>query len=122
MVKKFMLSNLFRVTYTLPAFCLLVSLSVSACAQTVEHLQNNALVREEKNIEKSSVLLNNEKGIIPLKNLQDLNIASVNIGSAFSSDFDSISTKYTSVRPFESMNYKFNPSTFDEALLRLQHI
>lgn len=114
MVKKFMLSNLFRVTYTLPAFCLLISLSVSACAQTVEHLQNNAFVREEKNIEKSSVLLNNEKGIIPLKNLQDLNIASVNIGSAFSSDFDSISTKYTSVRPFESLNYKFNPSTFDE--------
>ena len=114
MVKKFMLSNLFRVAYALPTFCLLVSLSVSACAQTAEHLKNNALLREERNIEKSSVLLNNEKGLIPLKNLQNLTIASVNIGSAFASEFDSISTKYTVIRPFESLNYKFNPVTFDE--------
>lgn len=114
MVKKFMLSNLLRVGYAFPTFCLLVSLSVSACAQTAEHLQNNALMREERDIEKSSVLLNNEKGIIPLKDLQNLTIASVNIGSAFSSEFDSISTKYTVTRPFESLNYKFNPATFDE--------
>lgn len=114
MVKKFMLSNLFRAAYALPTFCLLVSLSVSACAQTAEHLKNNALLREERNIEKSSVLLNNEKGFIPLKNLQNLTIASVNIGSAFSSEFDSISTKYTVIRSFESLNYKFNPVTFDE--------
>ena len=114
MVKKFMLSNLFRAVYALPTFCLLVSLSVSACAQTAEHLKNNALLREERNIEKSSVLLNNDKGLIPLKNLQNLTIASVNIGSAFASEFDSISTKYTVIRPFESLNYKFNPVTFDE--------
>ena len=114
MVKKFMLSNLFRAAYALPTFCLLVSLSVSACAQTAEHLKNNALLREERNIEKSSVLLNNEKGLIPLKNLQNLTIASVNIGSEFASEFDSISTKYTVIRPFESLNYKFNPVTFDE--------
>lgn len=114
MVKKFILSNLFRVIYVLPSFCLMASLSISACAQTAEHLQNNAFLREERNIEKSSVLLNNEKGIIPLKNLQNLNIASVNIGSAFSADFDSISTKYTQIRSFESLNYKYNPSTFDE--------
>ena len=114
MVKKFMLSNLFRAAYALPTFCLLVSLSVSACAQTAEHLKNNALLREERNIEKSSVLLNNEKGLIPLKNLQNLTIASVNIGSAFASEFDSISTKYTVIRSFESLNYKFNPVAFDE--------
>ena len=114
MVKKFMLSNLFRAAYALPTFCLLVSLSVSACAQTAEHLKNNALLREERNIEKSSVLLNNDKGLIPLKNLQNLTIASVNIGSEFASEFDSISTKYTVIRSFESLNYKFNPVTFDE--------
>ena len=114
MVKKFMLSNLFRAAYALPTFCLLVSLSVSACAQTAEHLKNNALLREERNIEKSSVLLNNEKGLIPLKNLQNLTIASVNIGSEFASEFDSISTKYTVIRSFESLNYKFNPVAFDE--------
>ena len=114
MVKKFMLSNLFRAAYALPTFCLLVSLSVSACAQTAEHLKNNALLREERNIEKSSVLLNNGKGLIPLKNLQNLTIASVNIGSAFASEFDSISTKYTVIRSFESLNYKFNPVAFDE--------
>lgn len=114
MVKKFMLSNLFRAAYALPTFCLLVSLSVSACAQTAEHLKNNALLREERNIEKSSVLLNNDKGLIPLKNLQNLTIASVNIGSEFASEFDSISTKYTVIRSFESLNYKFNPVAFDE--------
>ena len=109
-----MLSNLFRVIYLLPGFCLLASLSISACAQTAEHLQNNAFLREERHIEKSSVLLNNDKEIIPLKNLQNLNIASVNIGSLFSADFDSISTKYTQIRSFESLNYKYNPSNFDE--------
>lgn len=114
MVKKFMLNNLLRVTYTLPAFCFLISLAVSACAQTAEHLQNSALVREERKIEKSSVLLNNEKGIIPLKNLETKNIASVNIGSAFSAEFDSISTKYTVIQSFDSSNYKYNPITFDE--------
>lgn len=114
MVKKFMLNNLYRAVFTLPILGLLFSISVSACAQTAEHAQNNALLREKKNIEKSSVLLNNEKAIIPLKNLEDLTIASVNIGSSFSSDFDSISNKYTLVKSFESSNYKFNPTSFDE--------
>lgn len=114
MVKKFMLSNLFRAVYALPTICIFLSISISACAQTAEHVQNNSLVREKKNIEKSTVLLNNEKGIIPLKNLELQNIASVNIGSAFSSEFDSISAKYTLIQSFDSSNYKYNPITFDE--------
>ncbi|SDM81613.1 CubicO group peptidase, beta-lactamase class C family [Daejeonella rubra] len=114
MVKMFILNNLFRFSPVVTAFCVVVLFSVSACAQTTEHLRNEAFLKEEKNIERSTVLLNNEGKLIPLKSLQNLTIASVNIGSAFSSEFDSILNKYTLVRRFESSAYNYDMLSFNE--------
>ena len=114
MVKMFILNNLFRLSPVVTAFCVIVLFSVSACAQTTEHLRNEAFLKEEKNIERSTVLLNNEGKLIPLRSLQNLTIASVNIGSAFSSEFDSILNKYTLVRRFESSAYNYDMLSFNE--------
>jgi CubicO group peptidase (beta-lactamase class C family) len=114
MVKMFILNKLLRLGPACAPICLLVLFSVSACAQTAEHVRNEAFLKEEKNIERSTVLLNNEGKLIPLKGLQDLNIASVNIGSAYASEFDSILNKYTQIKRFESSAYNYDMLTFNE--------
>jgi CubicO group peptidase (beta-lactamase class C family) len=114
MVKMFILNKLLRLWPGFAPLWLLVLFSVSTCAQPAEHLQNEAFLKEEKNIERSTVLLNNEGNLIPLKGLQDLDIASVNIGSAYSSEFDSILNKYTQIKRFESSAYNYDMLTFNE--------
>ena len=114
MVKMFILNKLLRLGPGFAPLWLLVLFSVSTCAQPAEHLQNEAFLKEEKNIERSTVLLNNEGNLIPLKGLQDLDIASVNIGSAYSSEFDSILNKYTQIKRFESSAYNYDMLTFNE--------
>lgn len=114
MVKMFILNKLLRLGPCFAPFWLLVLFSVSTCAQPAEHLQNEAFLKEEKNIERSTVLLNNEGKLIPLIGLQDLNIASVNIGSAYASEFDSILNKYTQIKRFESSAYTSDMLTFNE--------
>ena len=114
MVKMFILNKLLRLGPGFASLWLLVLFSVSTCAQPAEHLQNEAFLKEEKNIERSTVLLNNEGNLIPLKGLQDLDIASVNIGSAYSSEFDSILNKYTQIKRFESSAYNYDMLTFNE--------
>ena len=114
MVKMFILNKILRLSSVFTACCLIVLFSVNACAQTAEHFRNEAFLKEEKNIERSTVLLNNEGKLIPLKGLQDLNIASVNIGSAYSSEFDSILIKYTQIKRFESSAYNYDMLTFND--------
>ena len=114
MVKMFILNKLLRLGPGFVPLCFLVLFSVSACAQLTEHLQNEAFLKEMENIERSTVLLNNEGNLIPLKGLQDLDIASVNIGSAYSSEFDSILNKYTQIKRFESSAYNYDMLTFNE--------
>jgi CubicO group peptidase (beta-lactamase class C family) len=114
MVKMFILNKLLRLGPGFFSLWLLVLFSVSTCAQPAEHLQNEAFLKEEKNIERSTVLLNNEGKLIPLKGLQDLAIASVNIGSAYASEFDSILNKYTQIKRFESSAYNYDMQTFNE--------
>jgi CubicO group peptidase (beta-lactamase class C family) len=110
----FILNKLLRLGPGFFSLWLLVLFSVSTCAQPAEHLQNEAFLKEEKNIERSTVLLNNEGKLIPLKGLQDLAIASVNIGSAYASEFDSILNKYTQIKRFESSAYNYDMQTFNE--------
>ena len=114
MVKMFILNRLLRLGPGVTPLCFLVLFSVSACAQTTEHLQNETFLKEMENIERSTVLLNNDDQLIPLKGLQDLSIASVNIGSAYASEFDSILTKYTQIKRFESSAYTSDMLTFNE--------
>jgi len=72
----------------------------SACAQ-----QNNAdnkatWLRQVASAEMSTVLLNNEKSVIPLKELQNKNIASLSLGVNHATIFDSIARKYTAITAF----------------------
>ncbi len=66
----------------------------------------NEWLQQMKNAESSTVLLNNDKGIVPLLNLEDNKIASVNIGSAYADEFDSLLNKYTEISRFTVAAYK----------------
>lgn len=93
---------------------LIFILSATACAQTTEHLQNEIKVSEQQNIARSTVLLNNSKQIIPIKDIEHVKIVSVNIGSPFATVFDSILNKYTVVTSLSSTDYAADPLTFNE--------
>jgi hypothetical protein len=79
-----------------------------------EHLRNESFLSEWKSVESSTVLLNNEEGLVPLKDLIPLTIASVNIGSAYASEFDSILNKYTRVQSFASAQYNHDMISFND--------
>jgi CubicO group peptidase (beta-lactamase class C family) len=64
--------------------------------------QNREALIKLREAEGSSVLLNNSKAILPLKNLQDLKIASLDLGFENSAAFDSIANKYTLVKAFRA--------------------
>ena len=114
MGKMCILNKLMKVSPTVFAVCLIHILSMSACAQSAEHQKNEGFVREVKNVEQSTVLLNNKNQLIPLKNIQDLKIASVNIGSSYASVFDSILNKYALVQSFSSTSYNFDALSMDD--------
>jgi CubicO group peptidase (beta-lactamase class C family) len=89
-------------------FCVL-ALSVfvlvhSACAQNPP-LTGQAYVNEEKAVEKSTVLLNNAQGQIPLKELGQLTIASIHFSYPYTTAFDSLLNKYSSIQTFNGMEY-----------------
>lgn len=54
-------------------------------------------------LQSSGVLLNNESGTVPFKDLSQLRIASINAGSAFSAEFDAMLGNYL---PVTSLNIK----------------
>jgi len=70
-----------------------------ACAQN-PHAQNAAILNEQRLVEKSTVLLNNELQLIPIKNLDGNKIASVHFSYAYATIFDSLLNKYTKVQSF----------------------
>ncbi|MHA4893256.1 serine hydrolase domain-containing protein [Pedobacter sp. PWIIR3] len=90
---------------------LLVICSLSACAQ--HHKQNTETLSALNTITENTVLLNNHKAIVPLLNLEKLNIASVNLGFPFQSNFDSLLNKYAKITAFSSINYQ-NSTTLND--------
>jgi serine-type D-Ala-D-Ala carboxypeptidase len=74
----------------------------SACAQNPPGLP---YVNEEKQVAQATVLLNNDKYLIPLQNLADAKIASVHFSSNYYTAFDSLLNKYTKVQPFNGSTY-----------------
>ncbi len=62
-------------------------------------------LEQMKNAEKSTVLLNNNKGVVPLLDLVDNKIASVNMGYTYAGEFDSVLNKYADVSRFSSLGY-----------------
>lgn len=114
MEKMFMLNKLMKISPGIFALCLMHMLSLTACAQLGEHRKNEQFIKEERNVEQSTVLLNNKSQLIPLKKIEDLKIASVNIGSFHSSVFDSILNKYALVKSFSSSAYNSDVLSLDD--------
>ncbi|WP_244278808.1 serine hydrolase domain-containing protein [Pedobacter suwonensis] len=85
------------------AFCCNI-LCLMACAQ--DHTANEKKLAIANAIANTTVLLNNQDGIIPLKSLAKKNIASVSLGFAYSNVFDSLANKYDKVTSFSTNSYK----------------
>ncbi|MFC4212985.1 serine hydrolase domain-containing protein [Pedobacter lithocola] len=79
-------------------------LCLMACAQ--EHATNEKKLTIANTITQTTVLLNNEKGNIPLKSLDKKNIASVSLGFAYNLVFDSLANKYDKITSFSADAYK----------------
>ena len=114
MVRMFIVNKLLKISSLPIAVCLLSFFTLSACAQMSEHFRNESFLAEWKSVESSTVLLNNEEELVPLKDLMPLTIASVNIGSAYASEFDSILNKYTKVQSFASAQYNHDMLSFND--------
>ncbi|HEY9533442.1 MAG TPA: serine hydrolase [Mucilaginibacter sp.] len=65
----------------------------SACAQN----SGQAYLKEEKQVEKSTALLNDENHLVPLRNIGNLKIASLHLSNPYARVFDSLLNKYTAV-------------------------
>ncbi|MGZ4001466.1 MAG: serine hydrolase domain-containing protein [Mucilaginibacter sp.] len=76
----------------------------SACAQNPPFL-GQAYVNEEKQVEKATVLLNNEEGLIPLTDLGELRIASIHFTYQYAINFDSLLNKYSAIHTFTGTDY-----------------
>jgi CubicO group peptidase (beta-lactamase class C family) len=86
--------------------CLLIILLAftlfnSACAQN----QGQAFLKEQKLVEKSTVLLNNDNYLIPLRNIGNLKIASIHLSNPYAAGFDSLLNKYAKVRSVSIADY-----------------
>jgi len=76
----------------------------SACAQNPP-FTGKAYVQEQKSVEQSTVLLNNEAQIVPLKYLDGAKIASIRFASVYAIGFDSLLNKYTKVQSINGNDY-----------------
>lgn len=79
-------------------------LSIGACAQT-PHQQNLQYVNEELQAQQSTVLFNNHRQLLPLKNLDQVKVASIHFLYPNSAPFDSLLNKYTRVDAFNGNDY-----------------
>ncbi|SDP85530.1 CubicO group peptidase, beta-lactamase class C family [Mucilaginibacter sp. OK268] len=79
----------------------------TACAQIPPPLipTGQAYINEERLVEHSTVLFNNSKYLLPLKDLDQLKIASVHFSSSYASAFDSLLNKYSKVQAFDGRTY-----------------
>lgn len=83
---------------------------LSAYAQK-QHSINEQWLNERKNIEKTTVLLNNQQRAVPILNLAGNKIASISFGLKESAVFDSILNNYATVKSFRAADYQLAPAT-----------
>jgi len=76
----------------------------SACAQNPPFM-GKAYVAEQNLVAQSTVLLNNEKQLIPIQNLDVAKVASIHFASIYAAGFDSLLNKYTKVQSFNGNDY-----------------
>jgi CubicO group peptidase (beta-lactamase class C family) len=86
-------------------FALITAIStLSACAQ--DHIKNQTRLSNINTVINNSILLNNQSALIPLTNLDQKTIASVNLGFTYQAIVDSILNKYNKVTSFTAEKYK----------------
>jgi serine-type D-Ala-D-Ala carboxypeptidase len=83
---------------------LLTLCSLTACAQ--DHRQNELQLALYNTITSNTVLLNNHDTIVPITALNKRTIATVSLGFAHQTVFDSLLNKYTRVTSYSSAQYK----------------
>lgn len=97
--------------FILAAASLFNILCLTACAQ--EHSSNEKKLSIANTISKSTVVLNNQDSIIPIKSLDKKNIASVSLSFAYSTVFDSLANKYDKITSFSADSYKDSVNLYD---------
>ncbi|OAQ39076.1 beta-N-acetylglucosaminidase [Pedobacter psychrophilus] len=80
------------------AFFLFISTFFFACGQ--EHKDAQNWLEKFNNAGQATVVLNNEKALLPLKKLEIKTIASIDLGYKYHSIFDSILNKYADIKTF----------------------
>ena len=78
--------------------------TLSACAQ--DHQKNENRLKSITSITKNSVLLNNQKNLIPIVGLADKHFAAINLGFDYQIAFDSLLNKYADVQSIDANAYK----------------
>ncbi len=101
MEKKYMNKNKLA---SIIAISLALLFTLSACAQ--DHKQNENRLKSINSITKNSVLLNNQKQLIPIVGLADKRFVSINLGFEHQLAFDSLLNKYADVKSIDANKYK----------------
>ncbi|ALJ01561.1 beta-N-acetylglucosaminidase [Rufibacter tibetensis] len=78
--------------------------SCGSVAQKNENKKSQTWLQQHREAEKNTVLLNNQAGVVPLRNLEQ-KIASVSIKVKHAAQFDSLLNKYTNVTAFPAAAY-----------------
>ena len=110
----FIYKKLIRCYFPIAMFLIFHAFYLSACAQQSAHQGNQKRLSEDNIVSQSAVLLNNADGVIPIKNLENHKIASINMGSVYASNFDSLLNKYTSVSSYSSAKYNSDSLNLDD--------
>ncbi|HXI00080.1 MAG TPA: serine hydrolase [Sphingobacteriaceae bacterium] len=90
--------------YSIIVCCSLLLVSINTFSQNSNNVIKT-LLKEYKDAENSTFLFNNRSKIIPLQNLHESKIASVNLGSDYSLAFDSLLKKYAAIKSFDLLDY-----------------
>ncbi len=93
---------------------LITGFSCGTKAQRIENRKNQTWLQQHKEAAKNTVLLNNQTGLVPIKNLEQ-KIASVSLQVTYAAQFDSLLNKYTAVTAFPAAAYAQDAS-FDRLL------
>lgn len=92
----------------------------SACAQVPNpHQFNQSFLAAKRSIESSTVLLNNQNLLVPIKNLDQQKIASIHFGFENTLVFDSLLNKYAKIQSFEG-GYYTGSRTLNDLLFDLK--
>jgi len=74
----------------------------TACAQNAQQTHIKNKLAHEKQTLSATIVLNNEKGILPLQHLQTLKIASINLGFSHAETFNDMLAHYAPIDTFKA--------------------